>query len=191
KYRQGQSTDGFAPSYPSNFNIICIGNTVLGDNGSPDGYPLYDREWQYLVDRIMEEEIDGVVFLSGDVHYGEVNKLELTGGGQAGIPGQAGMKGETYRFLEFTSSPLTAGVFPGPDKNANRLDIFPGETDRVKERNFATLSFTGPLNDRQMTIRYFNSKGDLLNQKENAAPGTVTDASVFSAKWLKAPERRK
>ena len=190
KYRQVQAVQGYAPSYPSNFNIICIGNTVIGDNGSVDNYLLYDEEWQYLMDRIMEEEIDGVVFVSGDVHFGEVNLLELKGGGQAGVPGKAGQKGKTYRFMEVTTSPLTAGPWSGPEDNIHRYDIFPGETDTVGVRNFATLSFEGPLDDRKMTIRYFDTDGNLLNQKEDAEQGVVTDASVISANWLKAPVRR-
>lgn len=190
KYRQIQSVRGSAPSYPSNFNLICIGNTVIGDNGSVDNYLLYDEEWQYLMDRIMEEEIDGVVFVSGDVHYGEVNLLELKGGGQAGVPGKAGQLGKAYRFLEVTTSPLTAGPWSGPENNRYRYDLFPGEKDTVGVRNFATLSFEGPLDDRIMSIRFFDTDGNLLNQKENAAEGVVTDASVISANWLKAPVRR-
>jgi alkaline phosphatase D len=191
KYRQGQSTDGYLPSYPSNFNIICIGNPVLGPARNEDSYRMFDEEWQYLMDRIVEEGIDGVIFLSGDVHYSEVNLLEITGGGQPGKPGKAGLNGEIYRLMEFTTSPLTSGPFYGPEKSETRLDIFPGNMDQVKERNFATLSFEGPMDDRQMTIRYFNTQGKLLNQKEDAGMGTVTDASVISANWLKAPQRRK
>jgi alkaline phosphatase D len=190
KYRQGQSTSGYLPSYPSNFNIICIGNTVLGDTGSVDSYQLFDEELQYLMDRIMEEGIDGVVFVSGDVHFGEVNLVELKGGGQPGVPGKAGLKGKNYRFMEVTTSPLTAGSLGGPEKNIHRYDIFPGEKDTVGVRNFATLSFHGPLDDRHMTIRYYDTDGNLLNQKPGAEKGVPTEASVISANWLKAPERR-
>ncbi|MCZ6673498.1 MAG: alkaline phosphatase D family protein [Verrucomicrobia bacterium] len=190
KYRQGQSTDGWTPSYPSNFNIICVGNPVLADPRTDDSYRMFDEEWQYLMDRIMEEGIDGVVFLSGDVHFSEVNVLELKGGGQPGKPGKAGLKGKTYRFIEFTCSPLTSGASSGSNKNETRLDIFPGKMDQIKERNFATLAFSGPLDDRKMTIKYFDTEGELLNQKEDAAEGIVTDASVISASWLKAPRRK-
>lgn len=190
-YNQGQATVGYLPSYPSNFNIISIGNTVLGDNGAADSYRLFDEEWQYLMDRIIEEGIDGVVFLSGDVHFSEVNTLEFVGGGKPGVPGKAGIEGETYRFIEFTSSPLTSGSFRGPEKTSTRYDIFPGEMDQVNERNFSTLEFSGPLNDRQMTIKYFDTKGKLLNQKEDAPDGTVTDASVIPASWLKAPREER
>ena len=91
KYWQGQSR-----SYPANFNMVCIGNTVLSDNGLSENYALYyNKEWQYLIDRIMAEGIDGVVFLSGDVHFSEVSVFEATGGGEPGRdrPG-AGQPGE-------------------------------------------------------------------------------------------------
>lgn len=191
KYRQGQSTNGYLPSYPSNFNLICIGNTVLGDTGSVDSYQLFDEELQYLMDRIMEEGIDGVVFVSGDVHFGEVNQVQLKGGGQPGVPGKAGLKGKTYRFMEVTTSPLTAGAWSGPDDNIHRYDIFPGEEDTTGgTRNFATLSFEGPLEDRRMIIRYYDTHGKLLNQKPGTSAGEVTEESVISANWLKAPQRR-
>jgi alkaline phosphatase D len=191
KYNQGQATEGYAPSYPASFNIICIGNPVLGDNGAGDSYQLWDQEYQYLVDRLMEEGIDGVVFLSGDVHFSEVNLVEFKGGGKPGVPGKAGIKGETYRFIEFTSSPLTSGPFKGPEETSTRYDIFPGEINQIKARNFSTLEFTGPMKDRKMTVRYFDTSGKLLNQKEGAREGTVTDASIISESWLKAPQRRK
>ena len=93
--------------------------------------------------------------------------------------------------MEVTTSPLTAGSWDGPDDNIHRYDIFPGEKDTVGVRNFSTLSFEGPLDDRRMSIRYYDTDGNLLNQKEGADEGVVTDASVISANWLKAPERRK
>ena len=117
--------------------------------------------------------------------------LEITGGGNPGKAGKAGLKGKTYRLIEFVSSPLTSGSWAGDAKNKYRYDIFPGETDRVGERHFSTLRFEGPLDDRYMTIRYFNTQGELLNQKEGTEKGTVTDASVISANWLRAPQRRK
>ena len=190
KYRQGQSTEGYLPSYPSNFNVVCIGNPVLAPARTEDSYRMFDEEWQYLIDRIVEEGIDGVIFLSGDVHYSEVNLLEIEGGGEPGWPGKAGIKGKKYRLLELTSSPLTSGTYYGPTESETRLDIFPGKVDQVKQRNFATLEFSGPLENRQLTIRYFDTAGKLLNQMEGAKTGIVTDQSIISANWLKAPQRR-
>jgi hypothetical protein len=87
-------------------------------------------------------------------------------------------------LLEITSSPLTAGAWPGSQSNDARFDIFDGEADRIGQNNFVTLDFTGSLEDRKMIIKYWDSEGNLLNQKEGAETGTPTDASVISAHSL-------
>lgn len=176
-------------SYPASFNLICLGNQVLNGSGNPHGYRNFPEEWQYLIDRIVEEGIDGVVFLTGDVHFGEVNRLEYTGGGQAGVPGKAGIEGEVYTLHELTSSPLTAGSWAGHETNPYRLDIFDEpDVDRVGQRNFMVLDFKGPLNNRRMEIRYFDSDGNLLNRKAGGDENEITDASTLFANDLKAPQ---
>lgn len=159
-------------SYPSRFNLIVVGSQVLSQAGNAHAYPSSSEEWNYLMDRIVAEDIRGVVFLSGDVHFGEVNQIEHN------------WAGKSSPMLEVTSSPMTAGSWAGSKDNDARLDIFPGEMDRVGERNFVTLDFEGPLNDRTMTIRYWNSEGKLLNQKPDTEPGTPTDASIIKANDL-------
>ena len=62
-------------SYPARFNLIVIGSQILADSSNPDNYRNYPEEWQYLMDRIVAEEIKGGVFLTSDVHFGEVNQI--------------------------------------------------------------------------------------------------------------------
>ncbi|MGJ3244067.1 MAG: alkaline phosphatase D family protein [Opitutales bacterium] len=175
-------------SYPARWNLVAMGSQFLADTDSPHALRSAPREYQYLLDRLVHAGIDNVFFLSGDVHFGEVNQVTYIGQGQPGVPGKAGAPGHPYVFTEITSSPLTAGSWPGPADNDNRLDIFDDpEIDRVGQRNFATLTFTGSLDDRQMVLRYFDSDGNLLNQKVDAPAGTPTDASVFSANEGRAP----
>ena len=175
-------------SYPARFNIICIGNQVLSEDDNPHHYRNFPNEWSYLIDRIVEEGIDGVVFLSGDVHHGEVNRMEYIGGGNPGIPGKAGKLDQSYIFHEITSSPLTAGAGSGPARNGARYDIFDeSDVDRVGQRNFVTLDFKGPLDNRRIEIRYFDSDGNLLNRKNGGGVDEITDQSVLFANDLKAP----
>lgn len=175
-------------SYPARFNIICIGNQVLSEDNNPHHYRNFPDEWNYLIDRIVEEGIDGVVFLSGDVHHGEVNRMEYIGGGMPGVPGKAGKRDQAYVFHEITSSPLTAGPWGGPAKNVARYDIFDeADVDRVGQRNFVTLDFKGPLENRRLEIRYFDSDGNLLNRKEGGGANEITDRSILFANDLKAP----
>ncbi len=167
-WAKSQSLDD-GKSYPARFNLIVIGNQVLNASGNPGGYRNFPKEWQYLMNRIAAEDIRGVVFLSGDVHFGEVNRVEHTYGGKRQV------------LHEVTSSPLTAGSWAGHQSNPARLDLFPGEADRVGQRNFVTLDFTGPLEDRRMEIRFWDSDGNLLNQKPGAPAGTPTEASILRA----------
>ncbi len=167
-WTKSQSLDD-RKSYPARFNLIVIGSQVLSASGNPDGMRNFPEEYEYLMNRLTAEGHRNIIFLSGDVHFGEVNRVEHSFGEKRQI------------FHEVTSSPLTAGSWAGSTVNDARLDIFPGEMDRVGQRNFVTLDFTGPLDDRRMEIRYWDSDGNLLNQKPGAPAGTPTDASILRA----------
>ena len=170
-----QSANDFK-SYPARFNLIVLGSSVLSESGNPDGYRNFPEEWQYLMDRIVSEKIRGVIFLTGDIHSGEVNKIQHV------------WKDLNLTMYEVTSSPLTAGASTYGKNNPARLDIFAGEEDRITTRNFVTLDFRGPLSDRKMLIRYWDSNGNMLNQKNGAEPGTPTDLSVIYANDLNPRE---
>jgi alkaline phosphatase D len=180
QYAEGQSKTGRAPSYPVSFHLVAIGNQVFPP-ASRDGYRNYPDEFQYLIDRLVHADVRNVVFLTGDVHFSEVSRFVYTGGGDPHQAGKAGIEGRPYTFYELTSSPLSAGPWAGTEASANpyRYDIFPGEMDRVGQRNFATLEFGGKYGQRTMTIRYFDSNGKLLNQQPGAEPGVVTPQSVI------------
>ena len=158
-----------AGSYPSTFNVVATGSQVISPYDK-DSLRRFPGEWQYLFDRLVAEEIHNVIFITGDVHFSEVSRLKV----------------EDIIFWEVTSSPMTAGPWAGspPEENPYRVDIFPGEADRVGQRNFATLSFEGPLNERRTVIRYYDSDGNLLNQEPDSPAGTVTKASVIHAEEL-------
>ena len=184
KYQQGQ--DGFA--YPASFNIVLTGNQVLSDSGNPDGYRSYRKEWQYMIDRLMHAGIDGVIFLTGDVHYTEFSRELRIGRGEPGIPGRAGKEGAEYVFHDLTISPLTSGIHTRKSASSYRVDIFPdSDFDVILQRNFATLDFKGPRDDRRMEIRIYDSDGKLINQKRHAEKGEIADLWVLHANDLRAP----
>ena len=83
---------------------------------------------------------------------------------------------------------MTAGAGSGPARNGARYDIFDeSDVDRVGQRNFVTLDFKGPLDNRRIEIRYFDSDGNLLNRKNGGGVDEITDHSVLFANDLKAP----
>ena len=185
KYGQNQKSY----SYPLNFNIICIGSQVISDGDNRENYRNYREEWQYLIDQIMDAGIDGVIFVSGDIHVSEFSREVRIGGGQPEVPGKAGIAGKPYIFYDLTVSPFTSGVSNYRGSNSHRLDIQENDDrDLITVRNFATLDFTGPREDRLLTIRMWDKDGKLINQKKNATKGEVRDLWKLKANDLKAPD---
>lgn len=165
KYHRNQSVS----SYPSTFNVVAMGNQVLSPFGT-DTLRSCPEEWDYLMKRLVAEELHNVIFLTGDVHYSEVSRLSLDG----------------LEIWDITSSPLSAGPWAGAaaEINPHRVDVFPGPADRVGQRNFATLSFEGPLPERRAVIRFYDSNGQLLNQDPEQPAGVPTEASIIRARHL-------
>ena len=132
------------------FKFIAVGGQILNP------IPVYETfsaiapgERRRLLDAIEARGIDGVVLLSGDRHHTELLRMERAG---------------TYPLYEFTSSPLTAGAAnplrEGSPEVENPLRV-PG-TIVVGQRNFGTLSFSGPRTDRTLTMRTYDPAGALL-----------------------------
>lgn len=165
-------------SYPVSFHVICSGDQVLSPF-SQDNWSHYEGEFAYFRRRLFAEGIDGVIFVTGDVHFGEASKQTFE------------VKGADHPFTIFdlTTSSLTAGSWAGApaERNPHRWDIFPGEMDRVGGHNFMLLRASGPIDDRRLAIEYYNPAGDLLNQDPDAPLGTVTDESVIRAKDFGRP----
>jgi alkaline phosphatase D len=128
----------------SPFKIIAIGGQVLNSAKVYENYSLYSDELEYLLGRINDENIKGVVFLSGDRHHGEVSSLDLPNGN---------------KIYEITTSPLTGRVSTVADSelNENRL-----EGSLVVQRNFALLKFEERENNPQLTIELCDEQGAVL-----------------------------
>lgn len=106
----------------------------------------FPAEHRALLDWITGRRIRGVVFLSGDVHYGSLLRIARPDG---------------YPLYEFTSSPLTAGVFTGlTEAERSNPDLVPGTL--VMERNFGMLRFAGPRRGRTLNLESYDWNGTLL-----------------------------
>jgi alkaline phosphatase D len=106
---------------------------------------LNKEERAYLIKRIAQEDIKNVIFLSGDRHHTELNKL-------------VNAKGNT--MYDFTSSPMTSGTGPRKESSLNRV-----EGTLVTERNFGTLDFSGPRKQRKLTMTTWSKEGKKLWEK--------------------------
>ena len=121
--------------------MVAVGGQVLSPLTRYEGYASFPAERQALLDRLRQEEIPGLVFLSGDRHFTEMTVLERAG---------------TYPLHEFTVSPLTASPNPEGDEEPNFRRV---EGTAVTERNFAVMEVTGPREDRTMTVTVFDREG--------------------------------
>ena len=98
---------------------------------------------EYLLKRIEEENIKGVVFLTGDRHHTEMDQYT---------------NGAGNLVTDITISPLTSGhAFNVTEDNKYHI-----EGTLVTKRNFAILEFSGPRTSRVLTVKTYDSNGEEL-----------------------------
>ncbi len=124
------------------FKFIAIGSQVLNDNHFGESYAEYEKERNELLDFIADNNVKGVVFLTGDKHFSELSKREWKG----------------YPMYDFTCSPLTSPPLPrrllGAYHNHHRV---PGSD--YGRRNFGKIWLSGEAGNRQMKIDIVGREG--------------------------------
>jgi alkaline phosphatase D len=118
-----------------------VGGQVLNPHAIGETYATFPEERQALLRRIGEEEVNGVLFVTGDRHFSELSRLERPG---------------SYPLFDFTVSPLTTWVASAAEKEPNALRV-PGT--HVLERNFGTIEVSGPRNERTLTLAVWDARG--------------------------------
>ncbi|MCU0428021.1 MAG: alkaline phosphatase family protein [Candidatus Kapabacteria bacterium] len=131
-------------SSKATFKFIAAGGQILNPLAIFENYATFPEERQKLLDLIEKEGIKGVIFLTGDRHHTELNKLERKG---------------TYPLYEFTISSLTAGTNPKAVDEANPLRVSGTFT---AEHNFAVFEFSGAFKDRTLKCTVYNPAGKEL-----------------------------
>lgn len=125
------------------FKFVAIGGQVISDAAIYENMAQFPEERNTLLNRIDEEGIRGVIFLTGDRHNTELSRLELPKGGLV---------------YDLTASPLTSGSYDHTDEpNHHRVD-----GSMVGVRNYAELSFSGPRKERKCVIGIHDVNGNLL-----------------------------
>jgi len=125
----------------SPWKMVCVGGQVLNSSKSGETYVnLAPDEQEYLLRRITEENISGVVFLTGDRHHTELSERKL---------------GNGKMVYDLTVSSLTAGTgSERSEKNDYRVD-----GTLAIEHNFGILTFSGPLKSRELKVEIFDTEG--------------------------------
>ena len=132
--------------------IFAGGNQFWNRANRFEGWNRYATEQKAFAQWLLAQRIEGVVFVSGDRHFGELLKIERPG---------------AYPLYEFTSSPLTSRP-PARIDGAERdnPDLVPG-TLAVK-RQFGIIEVKGAGTARQVAFAAYDGEGALLWRHEVA-----------------------
>lgn len=125
------------------FKVIAVGGQLLSDAAIYENHAQFPEERARIIERLNEEDIRGVVFLSGDRHNGELTRMQLPNG---------------HWVHDLTASPLTSASYDHTDE-PNTLRV---EGTMIGERHFAELNFSGPRKDRMLEIVMRGVHGDTL-----------------------------
>ncbi len=130
------------------FKFVATGGQILNDEKVYETYANYEAERAYLLSRIVEEGIKGVVFLTGDRHHTELSRLERNG----------------IVLYDLTVSPLTSGAHANVKEN-NTLRV---EGTLIETQNFAVVTVSGKAKERILEMAVLDSDGKLLWKREIA-----------------------
>jgi alkaline phosphatase D len=133
------------------FKFVAVGGQVLSTEAKGENYATFPEEKKYLLDKIREAKIEGVIFLDGDRHHTVLSKMMESK--------------DVYPLYDLTCSSLTAGAYPNKEEG----NIYKLEETLVGEHNFGLLNVSGPRTNRVLTIQIMDKDGkELWTKKINA-----------------------
>jgi alkaline phosphatase D len=133
-------------SSTASFKLICIGNQVINPNTSGETYSKFITEYHKLLEYIKNMKIEGVLFVSGDRHHGNLQMLSQP---------------DMYPLYNFTTSPLTSWLNPQNTskwENANPKVI---SGTQVNDYNYGKIIVTGTQDNRILTIQSKSASGKI------------------------------
>ena len=129
------------------FHFIVIGSQALNTLDRGESWYRYRTERQDFLDFLLENQIKNVVFLTGDRHHTELQKVIL---------------GDDLVVHDFTCSPMTSvtnkGILGTPEENNPQR--VPGTL--LVDHNFGRVSLSGEAGSRQCLLEVFDPKGQLV-----------------------------
>jgi alkaline phosphatase D len=127
------------------FKIIVNGSQVLNPIAKGDALVHYPVEYNELMSFLDTSGINGVVFLTGDRHHGEIIKLDRPG---------------KYPLYDITSSPLTSDV--DPVRGREKKNKYRVPNTLVQVQHFTRFQFKGEGRNRKLLITYRDNRGRIL-----------------------------
>jgi alkaline phosphatase D len=116
---------------PADLRIIASSSQFGITHNGYEAWANFPHERQRMIDLIKTTQAEGVLFISGDVHYAEVSKLEAPG---------------VYPLFDITSSGITS-TWQFATPNDNRIE------EPVMENHFGVLLIDFSTEDPLITIR--------------------------------------
>jgi alkaline phosphatase D len=122
---------------PAKVRIIASSNQFSHEYNGYESWTNVPHEQQKMLELIKKTKANGVVFISGDVHWGELSKMKNEG---------------AYPIYDITSSGITE-VWESVEPNKNRLG------DVVRENNFGMINIDWTLPDPLLTFHIYDING--------------------------------
>lgn len=129
------------------FKILCFGNQVINPYSGGETYAKFQKEYQYFLQKIIANKIEGVVLMSGDRHHADLEVLK-----------QENM----YPLYNFTTSPLTSWLNPVYSGSKEYLSPLLVSGTIVNDYNYGMLEISGEQGNRILTIYCKNKSGDVI-----------------------------
>jgi len=130
------------------FKIIANGSQMLNPQPGGEGFSKFKQEYADLLGWLKTAKINGVLFITGDVHRTELMRLNDP---------------SFYPLYDYSSSPLTSGTYSADRVPANAARV--EGTLVAGKRNFGLLRFEGPRKERKLTMECYDKLGKLLWQQ--------------------------
>ena len=126
------------------FKFVITGGQVVNEAAVSENMATYPVERKKLFDKLIENKISGVIFVSGDRHHTNLQKLERNG---------------TYPLYDLTISPLTSSAGKPADIELKGNTIIKG-TELYNSQAFSIMEVSGKRTDRVLKINVFDANGD-------------------------------
>ena len=125
--------------------VVTGGQVITNFGGRSETFDYFRREREEIIQFIKDHKITGVVFLSGDVHFSELARLQLT---------------PTQAVYELTSSPLASGSW-NVGESERAADPQRVEGTLVADQNYCAIAISGPKNARVATFSCYDKTNTL------------------------------
>jgi len=126
------------------FKFVVTGGQVVNEAAVSENMSTYPVERKKLFDKLVANKISGVIFVSGDRHHTNLQKLERKG---------------TYPLYDFTISPLTSSAGKPVEAEYKAKTIIEG-TEVNNTQAFGIMEVSGKRTDRVLKINVFDANGE-------------------------------